>query len=99
MSEQNGRKDDAGKLRWELMPWHQLEDVVKVLQFGASKYGDYNWMKVEHAKARYFAAAIRHLMAWWHNETKDEESGLPHLAHAACCLLFMAWFNDTDQKA
>ena len=38
-----GRKDDAGKLRWSLIPTQALEDVVKVLTYGARKYGDDNW--------------------------------------------------------
>lgn len=28
---------------------------------------------------------------------QDSDSGLPHLAHAVCCLLFLMWF-DGDQK-
>ncbi|HKE56465.1 MAG TPA: dATP/dGTP diphosphohydrolase domain-containing protein [Pyrinomonadaceae bacterium] len=40
-----GVKKDLGKLRWSLLPWDALEEVVKVLMFGASKYADRNWEK------------------------------------------------------
>lgn len=82
-------KHDETKRRWDLMPWVALQSIVDVLQFGAMKYGDNNWRTVEHGKRRYFAAAMRHLVAWALGEETDRESGLPHLAHAACCLLFM----------
>jgi hypothetical protein len=54
----------------------------------------YAWQKVPNAKERYFAALMRHLTAWWDGERADPESGLHHLAHAGCCLLFLIWFDD-----
>ena len=39
-------------------------------------------------------ACHRHLQAWWSGERLDKESGLPHLAHAVCCLLFLMWGDD-----
>jgi hypothetical protein len=84
-----GMKHDSGKLDYTLVPWDGLEDVVKVLEFGANKYSRDNWRKVENAEARYMAAAFRHLVAHNFGEVNDPESGLPHLAHAGCCILFM----------
>lgn len=83
-----GRKDDTDKLRWDLLP-ESLEDVVKVLTFGAKKYSPDGWKQVPEAQPRYFAATMRHLWAWRRGEDLDPESGLPHLAHAACCVLFL----------
>jgi len=88
-----GRKYDAGKPRWDLLPWLQLGDVVKVLTHGAQKYGANNWRTVENGRDRYFAATLRHLVAWRNGERTDKESRLPHLAHAACNLLFLAWLD------
>ena len=88
-----GEKFDQGKPRWDLLPWDQVEDIVKVLTMGAKKYSDDNWQEVPDAKRRYFAAALRHLTAWKRGELTDPESGLPHLAHAACSLLFLGWFD------
>ena len=88
-----GVKHDSGKARWDLVPWREMEDVVSVLGFGADKYGADNWRHVSGAQERYFAAAMRHLVAWKQGEELDAESGLPHLAHATTCLLFLAHFK------
>lgn len=88
-----GRKDDSEKPRWYLMPWESVEAVVKVLGFGAKKYGDHNWQQVPEARERYFSAAVRHMLAWRSGDLEDGESQLPHLAHAVCCLLFLMWFD------
>ncbi len=63
--------------------------VAKVLTFGASKYGPNNWQKLEKFAERYYAGVLRHLFAHGGGETTDPESGLPHLAHAACGALFL----------
>ncbi len=90
-----GVKHDDDKPRWVLMPWKQLEDVVRVLEYGASKYPSAdNWKRVPDARNRYYNAAIRHLTAHWSGERYDTESGLPHLAHAAANVLFLMWFSD-----
>lgn len=88
-----GRKFDGGKLDWTLLPVEAIEDVVKVLEFGAQKYGRSNWTKVEDGHRRYLAAAYRHLVAIQKGEQFDPESGLPHAAHAVCCLLFLGYFD------
>jgi hypothetical protein len=88
-----GSKLDQGKLRWSLLPMVPVEQVLGVLEYGAAKYSVDNWQRVEGARTRYYDAALRHLMRWWAGETVDPESGLPHLAHAACCLLFLLWFE------
>ena len=89
-----GVKHDDAKPRWSLLPWAQVERVVDVLTFGARKYEVDNWKRVPNARVRYFNAAMRHLLAWHRGERNDSESGLPHIAHAVCCLLFLAWFDD-----
>mgnify|MGYP006347971505 CR=1 FL=1 len=86
-----GRKDDSGKPRYDLIPPRALADVARVLTFGAVKYGDENWRQVPHAKARYYAACMRHLEAWRLDPTAvDHEFRLPHLAHALCCIIFLS---------
>lgn len=84
-----GRKDDSGKPRWSLVPEQAMEDVVKVLTYGARKYGDDNWRKVEDGPRRYYDAAMRHIMAYRQGHWADDESGMPHLAHAVASLLFI----------
>lgn len=83
-----GLKADHGKDRWDLLPFDAVREVVKILMFGAVKYGDRNWENgISHS--RLYAAAIRHLIADFEGQDLDEESGRFHLAHAACCVLFM----------
>lgn len=84
-----GRKDDAGKLRHSLIPPGTTEAVLQVLEHGAAKYGDHNWMEVDDAETRYYDAAMRHLLAWWSGDLLDDESHLPHLAHAIASLTFL----------
>jgi len=84
-----GEKFDEGKLRWTLLPLDAVQDIVKVLEFGAKKYEVEGWKHVPKGKIRYIDAAFRHLISHVQGEKTDSESGLPHLAHAACCLLFI----------
>jgi hypothetical protein len=88
-----GFKADSGKPDYALLPWGPLEDVVYVLTLGAQKYAADNWQKVPNAERRYLSAAFRHLVARAKGEVLDPETGKPHLAHAVCCLLFLAWFD------
>lgn len=83
-----GRKDDAGKDPWRLFPWDTARAIVKVLTFGAGKYGERNWEKGMDW-SRPFDACIRHLTAWWEGEKADPETGFSHLWHAGCCILFL----------
>lgn len=84
-----GRKYDTGKPDYTLLPWDAVEDVVRVLDYGAKKYARDNWRYVDDAETRYLAAAFRHLAAYARGENRDPETDQPHLAHAACCLLFI----------
>lgn len=90
---EQGRKDDSSKRRYSLLPKGAVNSVVDVLEFGSKKYADNNWQKVPGAKTRYYDAAMRHLDAWLNGDLKDAETGLPHLAHAICCLMFLMWFD------
>lgn len=89
--ESGGRKFDSGKLRWDLYMFDVAEDVVEILTYGAAKYDPNNWQKVDIE--RYKAAFMRHYVAWLLGEERDKESGLTHLAHAGCNLMFMAWIE------
>jgi Domain of unknown function (DUF5664) len=86
---EQGMKFDGGKRDFTLLPWAGVEEIVKVLEFGAAKYARDNWKHVEGAQHRYTKAAFRHLIAYNNGEINDPESGLPHLAHVGCCILFL----------
>lgn len=84
-----GRKDDNGKSRVDLISTVADDLEGQVLAFGAQKYEEESWQRVPDARKRYFAAARRHLNKWKAGEINDKESGLPHLAHARCCITFL----------
>lgn len=84
-----GTKHDQGKPILGAVPPHAELAVGRVLTFGSNKYARGNWDKVEDHENRYMDAALRHLNAHRRGELTDSESGESHLAHAACCILFM----------
>ena len=88
-----GKKYDSDKNRYDLVPANALDEVVKVLTYGAVKYNeDYdqeNWRHVDHAKRRYFGALQRHIWAVKRGETHDPETGIHHYAHAMSNLMFL----------
>ena len=89
-----GLKYDAGKPRMDLLVAEADEVTAQVFTFGASKYGDFNWRKGFNY-SRLHAALRRHLSAWSRGIDIDDESGLPHLAHARCCLDMLLYFHTT----
>lgn len=83
------RKDDSGKTRMDLLPFDALEEVAKVMTFGAKKYRPDGWKNVPDGVSRYEAALLRHLAAIKRGESHDAESGLSHVSHMACNALFL----------
>lgn len=87
-----GVKFDSNKIPVELLPTQALEEIAKVLAFGAKKYASWNWAKGMNW-SRLIGACIRHLYAYARGEDKDPESGLSHIAHAGCCVLFLLQYD------
>ena len=87
-------KFDGDKPMWDLLPMREVGQTVQILTYGANKYSRDGWKSVPDAKNRYFAALMRHLTAWKSGEILDPESGLPHIDHAACNILFLQWFDN-----
>lgn len=90
-----GRKDDGGKIRMELLPPELLESVATILTFGAVKYEDRNWEK-GMKWSRVFGALMRHAWAWWRGERTDPETGHSHLWHAGCCIAFLIAYEQRE---
>lgn len=86
-------KDDYDKARFDLIPPQALRSVADAFTYGAKKYGDHNW-ESGIAWSRLYAAAERHLNSFWSGQGIDDESNLPHLAHAAANILMLLheWF-------
>ena len=90
-------KFDQDKLPLHLLSTEAMNQTAAVLAFGAQKYAAHNWRK-GFAWSRPLAAAMRHITAFNAGEDKDPESGLSHLAHAACCIMFLLEFEKTHQE-
>lgn len=88
MTELTGTKHDQEKPRTDLLPTAPLLEIAKVLGFGAKKYAAHNW-RGGIEQSRLVGSSLRHLLAYNDGEDNDPESGLPHLAHLGCCVLFM----------
>lgn len=83
-----GIKYDGHKPEMHLLPPLATLEVGKVLTYGAKKYSPDNWRKLDNLQERYSSAAIRHLLAHMSGEVNDDETGMSHLAHALCCIMF-----------
>jgi len=85
----------------DLLDPYALAQLAEVLTFGAQKYEAHNWRK-GIAYSRLTAAALRHITAFMNGEDRDPETGLPHPAHAMCCMMFLIWMmeqrDDMDDR-
>lgn len=91
VGEDGGMKNDKDKADWSIFkPLFKIaEGVVRILMYGEKKYKRNNWQKV--SIDRNFAALMRHITKWVDGEELDSESGLHHLDHALCDLMFIRW--------
>jgi hypothetical protein len=88
----DGNKNDQGKPAMGLLPQEALEEIAKVLTYGREKYGGWNWAKGLKWE-RVLSAVYRHLSSFQQKQDLDDESKLPHLAHAACGILFLLTYQ------
>jgi hypothetical protein len=79
------------KLPVDLVPPLFIKLVALVLLFGSRKYKANNWLK-GMSWSEVAAGAKRHIDDFLEGNEYDSESKLPHLAHAACCLMFLIWY-------
>ena len=92
-----GVKNDAGKLRFDLLPVRPLMLLVDVYTRGAKKYADRNWEKGLQW-GRVFSAMMRHAWAWWAGEKHDPVDGQHHLASVAWCALTLMEYEYTHPE-
>lgn len=78
-----------GKLRHDCVPPVALVALAEAMQNGADKYGKFNWRGTGVSRADYYAAMMRHLLAWAGGEEVAPDSGVSHLGHimANCAIL------------
>lgn len=62
----------------------QISNMLSVFEFGVGKYSPWSFLKLEPLKL--VPAFFRHLYKYNYITETDEETGISHLAHAACNL-------------
>ena len=87
---EQGLRFNEGKPRWSLVPQSALIPMVKVLEFGADKYGVGNWSKGLSIRET-CESLKRHLDAFMEGEDTDPESGISHIGHIQCNALFISY--------
>lgn len=97
LDDEKGTKFDDGKTPLNLLSSKWLLGVGEVLKFGAKKYEAHNWRR-GIASSRLIDAASRHLLAFNDGEDNDPETGLSHLLHASCCLMFLYELSQTKPE-
>lgn len=88
-----GAKLDHGKIDFTLVPPEALKSIARVMEYGAKKYSRNGWKKVPDAPRRYFAAALRHMVAFMDGRDFDPDTDEHHLDHALTNLAFLVHFR------
>lgn len=96
MSE-SAKKNDQGKLRYDLIPPECLRELAHVYTIGARKYADDNWKNGLERK-RIEAALFRHNEAARSGEVRDPEDGQRHLASVAWCAFSLMWYDIQEEE-
>ena len=81
------------KLRWDLLPLAEIEDIVKVYTAGANKYGENRWQNLDNGIKRYKGALLRHLVEFEKGNEMDEDTQCKHLAQVAWNAIAMLYLS------
>jgi len=82
----NNKVDGKSPLKY--LDFAMIDEMCRVFEFGATKYGKNNFY-LGHEVSTLLEACIRHLLAYKEGEDNDPESGLNHIAHAQCNLAML----------
>lgn len=92
--EDTGLRYNKGKPRMELIEAGFMEEVAKILTFGAEKYEIDNWKRFDKEKRfQTIGSLMRHLEAYRKGEKTDPESNCSHLCHIVANAMFLWWFD------
>lgn len=71
--------------------------VARVMEFGANKYNEGNWLLGNKPDTEYLDSCFRHLDHFFAGEFYDEDSACSHIAHAVWNLCAMMELNYRDR--
>jgi hypothetical protein len=83
-----GLRYDDGKTPYDILSPISLEGTALILELGAVKYELRNWEK-GMAWSRVIGPTFRHLVKFVAGEDLDQETGMPHVHHIACNVMFL----------
>jgi len=90
-------KKDEGKPKLSLVYKSFVDEIAKVRMYGLTKYPNReNWRTTK--TELHHDALLRHVFAYLDGEINDQESGLNHLAHAACNIMFLIEEKNHESK-
>lgn len=90
-------KQDAGKLRFELLDPRWERGLAEVMTFGAKKgYGRDSWKQVE--MDRYIGALKRHISSFLLGDKYADDSKIHHMIHAAWNCLAISSISEDKKK-
>jgi len=97
---EQGQRKNEGKVQWSLVDFESFEDMVKVLEFGLKKYSKDNWKKggENFKSSKICESLLRHIFSYMKGEVFDKETGLSHLAHAQCNLMFLEYYRKNNPE-
>ena len=89
MTQERGPKELVGKPEWAVFPFNEAQEVVRVFEYGAKKYGKPFTYRAGIPISELLSALIRHVVHIQNGAAIDVESGCHHAAHVAANALMM----------
>lgn len=92
-----GLRYDDEKPKVDLLSPIAMIGTADVLTFGSKKYDVHNWRK-GMSWSRVIACLLRHTFKFMMGEDIDKESGLPHVDHMGCNVMFLQEYYRTMRE-
>jgi len=86
-----GAEKGTKEARYDLIPVPALDYLARLYGKGAIKYAEHNW-RLGYKWSLSYAAAQRHMNAFWSGEDIDPETQVPHVINAAFHMFALATF-------
>lgn len=93
---EQAKRNNKGKLQWSLVDFDSFQDMVRVLEHGAEKYGRDNWKKGLPTN-EICESLLRHIFAYMGGEKTDTESGLSHIGHIQANAMFLGYMERKEE--
>ena len=83
----SAERANTGKLKWSYLYFPAIEETIRVLMFGATKYAPNNWKKW-FKRSELLESMQRHIILLFNEQEHDSESKLHHTWHIICNAMF-----------